>query len=97
MDAFGITYTIEPISYYIQTGRPTCCVLIHVKRGEQTEYRQYHCYSLKRDGNLKYEEGNVTQHIHQGVLAYLGMDREIDNYFDSKAREVAKDYLTKNS
>ena len=97
MDSFGITYTIEIARTYRERVKPVCCLRILVERKGQPEYLQYHCYSLKSNGDLKYVEGNEIKGIHQGVLAYLGMDREIDNYFDLKAREIAKDYLIENS
>jgi hypothetical protein len=95
MDSMGIEYKVEKTNIYHQGERGTnvICVRVSVTRGEEQEYLQYHCYSKRKDGTLKYVEGNEVLGIHQGVLAYLGMDREIDNYFDNKAREVAKEYL----
>lgn len=97
MDSFGITNTLEIKRIYMESGNPACCVLVTVSRKEQPEYRVYHCYSLKPTGRLKHEESNETKGIHQGVLAYLGMDREIDHYFETKAREMANNYLIENS
>lgn len=97
MDSFGITYDLDIRRIYVENGRPACCVLVTVSRNEQTEYRIYHCYSLKPNGKLKYEETNETKGIHQGILAYLGMDRQIDHYFETKARDMANKYLVDNS
>lgn len=93
MDQMGLTSTIEIDRDYYTLG-PSVCVKVSVDRKGNNEYLQYHCYTLKSDGNVKYDEGNEIKGINQGVLAYLGMDREIDNYFDDKARKIAKDWLT---
>jgi len=94
MDQMGLTSSIEvDRDYYTKQQYYTVCVRISVDRGKNNEYLQYHCYSLKSDGNLKYVEGNEIKGINKGVLAYLGMDREIDNYFDDKARKIAKAWL----
>ena len=93
MDALGITYSVVISRDYYHGGFKNCCIEIRVQRDGDDEYLQYNCYSLKRDGSLKYEEGNEVIGIHEGVLSYLGMDREIDNYFDQKARVLAKRYL----
>ena len=95
MKALNMTYYVEIDRDYYFGGHKSCCVKIEVKRDGKPEYLQYHCYSLKRDGSLRYEEGNEIIGIQNGVLAYLGMDRDIDNYFDQKARVLAKNYLDK--
>lgn len=88
----GLTSTIEIDKSYYRSG-PSVCVRVSVDRRGNNEYLQYHCYVLKNDGNLKYDEGNEIKGINKGALAYLGMDREIDNYFDNKARVLARRYL----
>lgn len=93
MNALNMTYSVEIDRDYYHRGHKNCCVKVEVKRDNKWEYLQYHCYSLKSNGNLRYEEGNEVTGIQDGVLTYLGMDREIDNYFDHKARELAKRYL----
>lgn len=95
MDQMGLTSSIEVDRDYHTTRLGAVCVRISVDRGQSNEYLQYHCYTMRPDGNVKYDEGNQIKGINQGVLAYLGMDREIDNYFDNKAREIAKNWLTK--
>lgn len=95
MDQMGLTADIEiDRSYFVRD--PAVCVKISVDRKGSNEYLQYHCYVLKSDGTLKYDEGNEVKGINQGALAYLGMDREIDNYFDNKARLLATEYLKSN-
>lgn len=93
MDTFDLKPTFEINRIYHENGRPSCCIKITVTRNDDPEYVQYHCYSIKPDGKLKYVEGNEVKGIHQGILAYLGMDREIDGYFDNKSREIAYEHL----
>lgn len=91
MDSMGVEVNIKIDRTY--NNAKGVCIRVELDREGQIEYLQYHCYSKKKDGSLKYEEGNEVVGIHQGVLSYLGMDREIDNYFDNKCREIAKRYL----
>ena len=93
MDAMGLDYDISVDRTYFSYGKHVCCIKIEVFKGEDKEYIQYHCYSLKRNGEIKYEEGNEVKGIHSGALKYLGDDRNIDNYIDNKAREIAKKTL----
>lgn len=93
MNQMELTSNIEVDNAYPTSKRGVCMKIIVTRKGN-IEYLQYHCYSLKSNGDLRYDEGNEVKGIHQGVLSYLGMDREIDNYFDNKARVIAKEYLT---
>ena len=97
MKALNMTYSVEIDKNYYTRGNYVVCVKVEVKRDENREYLQYHCYTLKRDGTPKYDEGNEVKGIQHGVLTYLGMDREIDDYFEQKSRELAKHALSKSN
>ena len=68
------------------------CIEVLVRRGGIDEYHQYHCYNKSRDG-VRYAEGNMVKDVKDGVLAYLGDDKKVDNYFEKKARELAIYFL----
>lgn len=92
MNRLGITYGLEiDKSYYSRYGKQVCIQVVVYYKGE-VQYDQYHCYGLK-NGKPFYSEGNEVKGINDGVLAYLGSDREIDNYFEDKARDIARKYL----
>ena len=88
----GITYDIEiSRDYYSRDGRQVCIRVLAHYQGEE-QYYQHHCYGL-RNGKVFYSEGNEVMGINDGVLAYLGKEKEIDTYFEDKARAIARNYL----
>ena len=96
MDTMGINYEIKIDRNYWSNGHAVCAkIMVYYK--SEPQYIQYHCYSKRRDGQLKYEEGNEVKGIQQGVLAYLGNDRAVDNYFDNLARIKVSKYLQQNA
>ena len=97
MRTLGMTDSLEISREYYSGRQNNCCIRVEVRRDGKEEYIQYHCYSLRSNGNIKYEEGNEVLGIQDGVLAYLGMDREIDNYFETRARELARKCLEQNN
>lgn len=94
MDHMGITYKIKPgRSWFPPRGGEGICMHIEVYYQGNVEYDQYHCYIVKSDGSIIYDEGNQIKGIKDGVLAYLGEDFKVDNYFDYLARIKAIKYL----
>ena len=92
MDRMGITYDIGIYrSYYSGYGKQVCIQVVVYYQGEE-QYNQHHCYGL-RNGEPFYSEGNEVMGINDGVLAYLGKERDIDSYFEHKARAIARNYL----
>jgi hypothetical protein len=92
MDRMGITYDVEiSRDYYSRDGRQVCIRVLAHYQGEE-QYYQHHCYGL-RNGKVFYSEGNEVMGINDGVLAYLGKEKEIDNYFEDKTRAIARNYL----
>jgi len=92
MDRMGITYDVEiSRDYYSRDGKQVCIHVLAYYQGEK-QYDQHHCYGL-RNGKVFYSEGNEIMGINDGVLAYLGKEKEIDNYFEDKARDIARNYL----
>ena len=73
------------------SGKFVCCHIL-VTKDENVEYSQYHCYTLNKDG-IKYVEGNQEIGVRDGIFAYLGDDKRVDNYFESKTRQLAKEYF----
>ena len=92
MDRMGITYDIAVSrDYYSGYGKQVCVRVVVYYQGEE-QFNQHHCYGL-RNGKVFYSEGNEVLGINDGVLAYLGKEKEIDNYFEDKARDMARNYL----
>ena len=96
MDALSMTYSLKVSKEYYFRGKKNCCIKVEVKRGDEWEYLKYLCYTLKSNGSVNFEEGNTIKSAQEGVLAYLGMDNEIDSYFSMKARVLAKKCLDKS-
>lgn len=95
MNTIGATYSVTLSKEYYFQGKKNCCVKVEVKRDKEWEYIKYHCYSLKNDGSLSFEGGNTVMGVKDGILSYLGMDEEVNDYFTNKARELAKKCLEK--
>jgi hypothetical protein len=97
IDQMGITYNITPSRYYLEPRRGYSSVCMHIVVYYQgnVEYDQHHCYSVKNDGSIVYDEGNQVKGVKDGVLVYLGEDIKIDNYFNHLARIKAVKYLNK--
>lgn len=97
MSQMGITYEINPGRSWFRPrgGGRGICIHIQVYYQGNIEYDQYHCYNVKSNGSIIYDEGNRVKGIKDGILAYLGEDFKIDNYFDHLARIKAVKYLNK--
>ena len=96
MNTMGITYTLEITRGYRNTmGRKNVCIEIMVKYKGEVQYIQHHCYRKVGDSIL-YTEGNEIMGIKDGVLAYLGNPKKVDEYFDRLGREMAKEYFEKD-
>lgn len=68
------------------------CMKIEVFYKEKPHYLQYHCYEMKNN-KIVYSEGNEEVGINDGILAYLGNKRDVDNYFENLTRIEAKKYF----
>jgi hypothetical protein len=97
IDRMGITYSIKtgpvillanPKNPFNRT-LPRICVEISVQYKGETQYEQIHCYTLNEFGFLVYKEGSIYKSISDGVLAYLGEDDKVEEYFDQLSREKA--------
>ena len=80
--------------YRNRQGNKVVCMTIEVIYKGKTNYLQHHCYHMKH-GKITYEEGNKVIGVNDGILAYLGNEKDVDNYFDALARNEAKKYLEK--
>lgn len=78
--------------YMDRQGNQVVCMKVEVKFKGKTHYLQYHCYSMK-NGKITYDEGNEVVPIKNGILAYLGNEKDVDNYFDALTRTEAKKYF----
>lgn len=87
----GMDYFIDLHRLGHRDGRYVC-IEVKVRRKGVDEYHQYHCYSKSKDG-VRYAEGNMVKDVRDGILAYLGDDRRVDNYFEKKARELAVNFF----
>lgn len=97
MKAMGLDYNISLTKLFYEKGHEVFCVLIEVynKKTKEVEYKQHHCYQLTRDNKLKYSEGNQEKGISDGILAYIGDNKGVDNYFDIKGRELVMNHIRK--
>lgn len=94
IDTMGlnVSITTKGAGFNKSTGKKFVCYKILVSKDNNIEYAQYHCYS-KGLLEPQYLEGNETKAIKDGILAYLGDHVKVDNYFESKTRQLAKEYL----
>jgi len=88
----NVSITMKGTGFNKSTGKKFVCYKILVSKDNNIEYAQYHCYS-KGSFEPQYIEGNEAKAIKDGVLAYLGDHIKVDNYFESKTRQLAKEYL----
>jgi hypothetical protein len=96
MNHLGLTPTFIIRREYTDRGvRKNICIGVVVSRGTEIEYNQIHCYNF-RNGEVYYSEGNEIKGVHDGILAYLGDDRNVDRYFEQISRSKAKEYFTKH-
>ncbi len=97
MDRMGITYSIKTGTIILSDSPrnpsiipiPRICVEISVQYKGELQYEQIHCYTLNEFGFLVNKEGSIYKSISDGVLAYLGEDDKVDEYFDQLAQEKA--------
>jgi hypothetical protein len=97
MKTMGITYDIERgYTFHTHgTGRPGVCYAVYAYYEGKKTYDQHHCYSIKKDGVIIYEEGNEVIGLDQGVFSYLGMNADVRRYFEVKTRKMAQEFLVK--
>lgn len=96
MDRMGMSSEIELSRHYIDSrGKRNICMSVVVYYKGNVEYKQYHCYTFTNEGKLFYSEGNTVKDVGEGILSYLGNNKDVDNYFDELARYEAKKYYKK--
>ncbi len=97
INRLGLEVTIEVNStgFTKKTWGEFVCCHVLVSRKDKIEYSQYHCYVKGIEGP-KYSEGNEVKGVREGLLGYLGEDRKVDNYFESKTRKLAQKYFSDN-
>jgi hypothetical protein len=95
IDRLGIRLEIKRNSkiYYIKDG-PSICVSITAYYKNKKEYEQHHCYTFNlSEKDVSYEQGNKMTELDNGIFHYLGNGPDVDKYFESKARELAKEFF----
>jgi len=71
-------------------GKQYICFSVEVTTDKfHSEYLGYHCYERKR-GDVVYAEGNEVKGIENGILAFLGNDKEVERYLENLARKKAR-------
>jgi hypothetical protein len=86
----GIVYTIVPgKTWFDPRGGTGVCMHVVVLYKGKVEYDQYHCYVIRSNNKVIYDEGNEVKGVKDGILAYLGDDEMVDDYFDKLARKKA--------
>jgi hypothetical protein len=97
MSAMGITYEIKPDSIeYVSGGYKNLCIHITVFYRGDIELDEYRCYRYKKNGDIRYSDGNIVKAAREGVLAALGDDYKVESYFEKLARIKAKEYFEKS-
>jgi len=96
METMGITYNIEQTRRLIYAGKPSACYEVNAYHKGKKEYEQHYCYSIKSNGELTFEDANDVKGPSDGIFAYLGMNREVNNFFKEKVKSVAIHYLKSN-
>lgn len=89
IDRLGIQYSVNPSRSYILNGKEHVCIKIVVTHKRQKQFEQYICFSKGSNGRASWEESNTIIGSDQGVFAYLGDRKSVDNYFYQKARDFA--------
>lgn len=90
MDQMGIVYTIAPgRSFFHPRGGVNICMHVLVVYKGNVEYDQFHCYNVKNGSSISYDEGNQQKGVTEGILAYLGDEDKVDQYFEEIARAKA--------
>jgi hypothetical protein len=98
MSAMGITYEIEPDSISEESGGyQLLCVHITVFYRGDIELDQYRCYLYKENVDIRYHIGHTVKGTKEGILAALGDDYKVENYFENLAKIKAIEYFEKES
>ena len=92
MNTMGITYDIELDRGGISRGERFICYKVVASYKGKKEYEEYHCYNVRR-GSVHYDEGNQVIGPSQGIFAYLGMDSDVRKFFETKTRQLAKNFF----
>ena len=87
-----VIFSVNPRKPFNAPSVPRICVDITVDYLGELQYGQVHCYILD-EGKLRYREGDRSMKISDGVLAYLGDNDKVDEYFDQLARKKALERL----
>jgi hypothetical protein len=96
MSAMGITYEIEPDSIgEAGGGYQDLCVHITVFYRGNIELDQYRCYKHKPNVDIRYSIGHTVKGVREGILAVLGDDFKVTNYFEDLAKMKAIEYFEK--
>lgn len=96
MPAMGITYEIEPDSIgEASGGYQELCIHITVFYRGNIELDQYRCYKHKQNVDIRYSMGHTVKGVKEGILAVLGDDYKVENYFEYLAKMKAIEYFEK--
>lgn len=96
MNQMGMKTSVDITrSYMNPNGRKSVCVEVIVEHKRKKEYDSYHCYELRND-KIVYSEGNEVIAVKEGLLAYLGNNRDVENYLEGLARYEAKKFFEKS-
>lgn len=96
MNQMGMKVSVDiSRSYRNHNGRKSVCIEVIVDYKNRKEYVSHHCYELN-NGKISYSEGNEKMGVGEGILAYLGNNRDVENYLESLARYEAKKFFEKS-
>jgi hypothetical protein len=97
MSAMDITYKIKPDSIeYVSGGYKNLCIHITVFYRGDIELDEYRCYRYKQNVDVRYSQGHIVKGVKEGILAALGDDYKVENYFEKLARIKATEYFEKS-
>jgi hypothetical protein len=60
------------------------------------ELDEYRCYRHKNNVDIRYSEGHIVKAVKEGILAGLGDDYKVENYFETLAKIKAMEYFEKD-
>mgnify|MGYP003340380319 FL=1 len=59
------------------------------------EYEQYDCYEITNHGLIYYGEGDKIVGVRDGIFAYLGDEKNVNNFFENESRKKVEEFLNK--
>lgn len=98
MNELGITYDIHHSKKkfnWIRGHWYVCTSVLAYHKGD-TEMEMHFCYKKTQSGEISFEDANIVKEPKEGIFAYLGLNREVYDYFKGMTRKIAEDILSED-